>query len=231
MEPNLSGKQNDKIDARNTRAADQSVQPKLNQSSDGLPQDPVYNVAADRDRDKAKAKIGESYEGFSASKGAGIPNLEKSDGFGSKYQMPGPDMSEKYMDKSESAGEVRPEQLTAGTEVPHAEGFVDLQTTVHMIQDLVLKIRENLQSTEQEELEALLKQGAQLLSANWKQLSSIATEQVSTLKIDVKENPYRTVITALKVGMALGQVISANRREMVAEPVVKDDENLGHVTL
>ena len=61
MEPNLSGKQNDKMDARNTRAADQSVQPKLNQSSDGLPQDPVYNVAADRDRDKAKAKIGESY--------------------------------------------------------------------------------------------------------------------------------------------------------------------------
>lgn len=229
MEPNLSSNPNEKMNSRSSRNADQTIKPRPNSSSDGQAQNPVYSEGMERD--KAKAKLSESYEGFSGSQSVGMPNLEKADGFGSKFQMPGPDMSEKYMDNNAGSQDLERKQLPLSPEASQGEGFVDLQTSVQLIQELVQKIRANLESTEQEDLEALLKQGAQLLTANWKQLSSSATEQVSTIKSDVKENPYRTVIAALKVGMALGQVIASLRKERVSEPVLKDDEDFGALAL
>jgi hypothetical protein len=210
MEQNLAGKPNDKIIPSGNRDFDK-VKPNANASRgvDSLPKDPVYQS----DRHDA-SKLSESYEGFTPSKDIGMDNLEKSDGFGSKFQMPGPDMSEKYMNEptGETNGTQRPMQsrsLNANTAAPVE--FVDIQTTLATLQDLVVKIRANLESPEQGELEALMLQGSQLLQSHWKLLSTTATTQVSSLKSDVKENPYRALIAALKVGMAISQVVSATR--------------------
>lgn len=226
MEQNLAGKANDKVIPGGARDFDK-VKPNANagRSSDSLPKDPVYQS----DRQDA-SKVSESYEGFTPSKEIGMQNLEKSDGFGSKFQMPGPDMSEKYMNHPESEKASDRPLRTKTLNAPAPLEFVDIQTTLLTLQDLVAKIRANLESPEQGELEALMLQGSQLLQTHWKLLSTTATSQVSALKEDVKENPYRALIAALKIGMAISQVVAATRAGVHA-PVDSGEVDMSRVAL
>lgn len=198
MEPKLTDDRNDKM---NTRDAEQSVKSRMYHSAEGWPRDPLD----DERQEGGGPRGGGSDEGFRPSRDSGMPNLEKSDGFGSRFQMPGPDMSEKYRDKPFQDDELS--ALAGGSGASSVEGFVDVQTSCQQIQHLVQRIRENLQNAEQEELEGLLREGAELLSVHWKQLASTASDQVLALKEGVRENPYRSLFRVLKVGMALGQVV------------------------
>lgn len=163
-----------------------------------LPRDPIYP-----EKNTASSPLGDSIEGFATyhTRDSGMSNLENSTGAGAHFQMPEPQTSDNFLNAP-----IAPEASPSAS-IP--EGTLDVQATVNAIQDLVLRIRENLESPEQEELEELLRQGAEILSSNWKQLSQFTTEQVSTVKSDLKENPYRGVIAALKIGMALSQIYSS----------------------
>lgn len=229
MEQNLAGKTNDKVIPSGARDFDKvkpNTNPNASRSSDALPKDPVYQS----DRQEG-SKVGESYEGFSPSKDIGMQNLEKSDGFGSKFQMPGHDMSEKYMNHPQNDVDASDRPMRSKPlNVPAPVEFVDIQTTLATLQDLVAKIRANLESPEQGELEALMLQGSQLLQTHWKLISTTATSQVSALKEDVKENPYRALIAALKIGMAISQVVSATRAGVHA-PVDSGEVDMSRVAL
>jgi len=214
MEPNLTGNQNETIKPRTNNGSDTIIKPNP-RNTDGLPQDPVYQGQSQK-----TGAVGESYEGFSNSKDSGMKNMDKAEGYGSKFQMPGPDMSEKYQANSTTnpvegqADRERSAPAMGAEGQPGMNQFVDIQTSIQSIQMLVQKLKENLASPEQAELEHLMLQGTQLLTSNWKQLSSTATEQVSSIKGELKENPYRGLIGALKVGMALSQVWAATRAQV-----------------
>lgn len=188
---------------------------KEEESPFNTPRDPIYPSQSPSSR---PSHVGESIEGFAAhnTRDTGMSDLEKTEGFGARFQMPEPQTSDNFLNAPASA------------EVPaprgQAEGALDIQATVDAIQDLVLRIRENLESPEQEELEELLRQGGEILSANWKQLSQFTTEQVSSVKSDLKENPYRGVIAALKIGMALSQIYSSRGEARVASPAAPSAE-------
>ncbi len=217
MESNLTGNQNDKIKTRNDSGSDPIIKPN---PSSGLPQDPVYGGQSNK-----ASKIDETYEGFRpSSRVQGMPNADKAEGFGSKFQMPGPDMSEKHMNGNEEQAQGSSSNAKAGESAPITDlgdlpqEFVDIQTSIQAIQMLVQKLRENLASPEQEELEQLMIHGSKLLTTNWKQLTTAATGQVSGLKDELKENPYRGLLGALKIGMALSQLFSTRSKASLPVP-------------
>ncbi|MBC7659035.1 MAG: hypothetical protein H7249_04940 [Chitinophagaceae bacterium] len=213
MEPNLSGNPNEAIKSRSPdQRAKQPIQTNAKPSS--IPEaenfdykrDPVYQNQdpASGSYTGSSPNLGDSFEGFKSSpRDAGMRNMQKTDGFGAQFQMPEPGENERYMGSSSAQSSMKP-PVPQG-EIP--EAFVDIQTSIHAFQNIIQKLRDHLISPEQEDLENLLRQGSQLLSANWKQLSTVTTSQVSTLKEDIKENPYRGLIGALKIGMALSQIV------------------------
>jgi len=229
MELNISNNPNDVIKSR--PAGEARVKQPVPSSS--VPEadhfdykkDPVYQSQkpASGSFSGSSPNLGDSYEGFkSSANDAGMPNLGKTDGFGAQFEMPEPGANEQFMGsqylKRDQVSE-RKESFTM------PETFVDLQTSLHAMEEIVKRLRENLMSPEQAELESLLRQGSQLIQSNFKQLSGVATQQVSGLKEDLKENPYRGLIGALKIGMAISQIISTRHVAASAAPLAGDNED------
>lgn len=195
---------------KKSRSESDAIKPNTSFSSNenplGTPREPIY---PNQSPSNLTSHVGETMEGFSpsGSRDAGMKNLEGMENFGSRFQMPDAQTSDNF--------------LTAPT-APKAEdessSALDVQATVDAIQDLVQKIRANLESAEQQELEELLRQGAELISKHYKTLSHVATEQVSTLKSEIRDNPYRSLMAAVKVGMALSQVYYQHKEARLLSP-------------
>ncbi|RYZ73276.1 MAG: hypothetical protein EOP09_02135 [Proteobacteria bacterium] len=161
------------------------------ENTPGLPRDPIYPNQSPS-----------SLSGPNGDQDVGMTNLENTENFGARFQMPEASTSDNFI----NAPKVDKE---ADTGVP--QSVMDLQGTLAVVQELIERIKLNLQSAEQDELEELLRQGSQLLTANWKTITSYSTNQVSTLKSDLKENPYKGLIAALKIGMAVSHLYTSRQ--------------------
>ena len=149
--------------------------------------------------------VGESMEGFrSSSHDVGMKNMDKTDGFGAQFQMPDPQTNDGYLNQHSA----QPNPLTTGD--------FDIHAGLEAISDLSQRLRASLMGPEQDELEQLLREGAALLSQNWKALSGGTTQQFATVKDELKENPYKGLMAAIRVGMALSQIV-ASRRTLSAD--------------
>lgn len=131
----------------------------------------------------------------------GMRNLEATENFGAKFQMPEAQTSDNFLTAPLEPGEGNGEKLP-----------LDVQATVDAITHLVARIKANLESPEQQELEELLREGAAMLATHYKTISHLAAAQVSGMKAELQENPYRGLMTAIKVGMALSAVYSSSQK-------------------
>ncbi|RZA24987.1 MAG: hypothetical protein EOP10_08220 [Proteobacteria bacterium] len=157
-----------------------------------LPRDPIYPNQSPS-----------SLSGPNSEQDVGMTNLENTENFGARFQMPEASTSDNFINAPKAEGE--PEASAA------PQGVMDLQGTLAVVQELIERIKLNLQSAEQDELEEFLRQGSQLLTANWKTITTYSTTQVSTLKSDLKENPYKGLIAALKIGMAVSHLYTSRQ--------------------
>lgn len=176
--------------------------------------DPIYPSQSPSQL-SSNSSIEDSVEGFRShrSSDVGIPNLENTENFGSRFQMPDASTSDNFLTDPRPAS-------PAGDDTNEKLAFAnyDIQGTLKIIQDLILKIRANLENPEQKELESLLREGAELLTSQWAHIARFTGTQVSDLKREIKENPYQSLISAVKIGMAISQVYAARKQGFDSVP-------------
>ncbi len=153
--------------------------------------------------------VSNSVEGFRPTNSPtdnGIPNFDKAEGFGAQFEMPEPQMNETYM-------EARPSVKSARES--YASADFDLHQRLEALNDLARRLKEALVGPEQDELESILKEGSELISSTWRALSGNATQSYQSLRGELTDNPYKAIMTALRIGIAVSQLVQHRQATML----------------